>query len=187
MLRLIFILTILTFVSCNNQSDSIDNSIKQQAKPKINFATCFANIDTLKAGQSICCSGGTYKIINDKYVIRIFPDFPIQFDSCYSITIDSSNAGRLTELLIFDNKNANLSNICTDIIITNNHSLTRQLIAQSGEIIIGFSDPTELYGNQTHHTTILIKRLVFVDSKTGETIEFENEIIWKVLDTGTPG
>ena len=185
--RLLFIITILTLVSCTHQSNFKDNYAKQQDKPKNTFKTCFADIDTLKAGQSIGCSGGTYKLINNKYVIRILPDFPIQFDSCYSVTIDRSNAKRLTQLLIFDNKDAHLSNICTDIIITNNPKPTRALTAQSGQLVIGFSDPTELYGNKTHHTTVLIKKLVFIDGQTGEKIELENEILWKVLDTGIPG
>lgn len=185
--RLIFILTILALVSCNNQSDTNDKSALLYNKSKNTFSTCFADINTSKVGQTIGCSGVTYKLIDDKYVIRIFPDFPIQFDSCYTITIDSSNARRLTELLIFDNKDANLSNICTDIININNPNPTRQLHAQSGQLIIGFSDPTALYGNQTHHTTILIKKLLFIDSKTGDKKELENELLWKVLDTGTPG
>ena len=121
---LIFILTILTLASCNNKSETTDNSVRQPDKSKNTFVTCFADIDTSKAGQTLGCSGGTYKLINDKYVIRILPDYPIQFDSCYTITIDSLNAGRLTELLIFDNKNANLTNICTDIKITNNRNPT---------------------------------------------------------------
>ncbi|AEA45920.1 hypothetical protein [Fluviicola taffensis] len=187
MYRLLFILTILTFASCNNQSHTTDNSASEPDKSKKTFATCFAEVDTTKTGQSIGCTGGTYKLINDSYVIRIFPNFPIQFDSCYTVTIDSSNAERLTELLVFDNKDATLSNICTDIIITNIPNPTRRLHAQSGQLIIGFSDPTELYGNQTHQTTVLIKKMVFIDPKTGEKIELENEILWKVLDTGTPG
>ena len=180
-------LTILTLESCNNQSNYTDNPTRQTDKSKNTFATCFYNIDTSNAGQSIGCSGGTYKLINDKYIICILPDFPIQFDSCYAITIDSSNARRLTELLVFDNRDASLINICKDIINTNFPKPTQQIYAQSGQVIIGFSDPTELYGNPTHHTTILIKRLVFLDTKTGDKIELENEILWKVLDTGTPG
>lgn len=187
MLRLIFMLAILILAGCSNQNETTDNSVKQPDKSKNTFATCFADIDSSKTGKTIGCSGGAYKLINDKYVIRIFPDFPIQFDSSYIITIDSSNAGRLTELLIFDNKNANLTNICTDIIVINNPNPTRQLQAQSGQLIIGFSDPTELYGKQTHHTTVLIKKLIFFDTKTGEKIELKNEILWKVLNTGTPG
>jgi len=187
MRKLITVLIILTLMSCTNQSDSIENSATLTDKSKNEFATCFADIDSLRAGQSIGCSGGTYMLINDKYVIRIQPIYPIKIDTCYSITIDSSNAEQITELLIFDNNDANLSNICTDIIITNNPVPTRQLHARSGEIIIGFSDPTELYGNKTHRTTVLIKYLVFIDGETGEKIEIENELIWKVLDTGTPG
>jgi hypothetical protein len=194
MRRLIFILTILTLVSCNNQSDTFDFSAIQYENPAIlpdksknTFSTCFADIDTSRAGRALGCSGWTYKLINDKYVIRIFPNVAVQYDSCYTLTIDSSNAGRLTELLIFDNKDANLSNICTDLINVNIPRPKRKLHAQSGQLIVGFSDPTELYGNQTHHTTILIKKLVFIDSITGDKIELENELLWKVLDTGTPG
>jgi len=185
--KLIFILIILTLISCNNHNDSINNSVKQPNKPKNTFANCFADIDTSQAGQSIGCSGGTYKLVNDKYVIRINPNFPIQFDSCYTITIDSLNRKLLTELLVFDNKNASLTNICTDVIITNSAEPTRHLYAQSGQIIIGFSDPSPLYGNETHHTTVFIKNLKFIDSKTGEEIELKNELLWKVLNTGTPG
>lgn len=185
--RLIFILIVLALVCCNKQSDSVKNSATQTDKSKNTFEAHFADIDTLKTGQSIGCSGGVYKLINDTYVIRILPDFPVQFDSCYSVTIDSSNAERFTELLVFDKRDANLSNICTDVIITNIPKPTRQLHAQSGQLIIGFSDPTDRYGSTTHHTTVLIKRLVFLDSKTGEKIELKNEVLWKVLDTGTPG
>ncbi|MBK7569223.1 MAG: hypothetical protein IPI31_15485 [Bacteroidetes bacterium] len=180
-------LSILTCTICNNNVDSRDNSTELPDKSKNSFETCFGNIDTSKAGKTKGCSGGTYKLINDKYVIRIFPDFNIQFDSCYIVTINSSNAERLTELLIFENNNANLTNICTDIIIVNNPKPTRQLYAQSGQLIIGFSDPIDLYGSPTCHTTILIKRLVFIDRQTGDKIVIENELLWKVLDTGTPG
>ncbi len=182
MRNLIYMLTALILASCDNNS-STDNPTQPQEKATNTFTTCFANIDTSKTGQTIGCSGWTYKLINDKYVICILPNGPVQFDSCYTLTIDSSNAG----LLVFDNKDAHLANICTDVIITNNPTPTRHLYAQSGKIIVGFSDPTELYGNATYHTTVLIKRIVFVDNKTGGKIELENELLWKVKDLGTPG
>ena len=187
MTRLLSILTILTFTSCNSQSDTPENFAIEADKSENTFAICFADIDTSNAGQSIACSAGTYKLINDKYVIRILHDFPIQLDSCYSITIDSTKAGVLTELLVFDYKDASLTNICSDILLENFSGPSRKLYPKSGEVIIGHSDPTELYGNKTQRTTILIKNLVFTDSKTGETIEITNELIWKVLNKGTPG
>ncbi len=187
MRRLTIFLTILILASCLGQSDPTNNNARRREKFKNTFASCFAGIDTSKVGKSVGCSGGTFKLINDKYVICILPDFPVQFDSCYRITIDSTNAESLTELLIFDNDSANLTNICTDVIITNIASPTRQLSAQGGQLIIGFSDPTEYYGNQTYHTTILVKKLVFIDNNTGEKIELRNELLWKVLNTGIPG
>ena len=187
MCRLIFILTILTLLGFHNRSNPKHNSVGQPDKSKSTFATCFANLDTSKAGESIACSGKTFKLINERYVIQIFPDLPIQFDSCYTIIIDSLNGRRLTGLFVFNNKDANLTNICRDVLIINGPAPTKELYAQSGQIIIGFSDPTELYGNQTYHTTILIKGLVFIDSSTGYKIELENELLWKVLDLGTPG
>jgi hypothetical protein len=187
MRKLIFIAGVLIFVRCTNQNETKDSSLEQSGGLKDIFKTCFAHIDTLKIGQSIGCSNGAYKLINNKYVIRILPNFPIQFDSCYAITIDSSNGKLLTELLVFDNKDANLTNICTDLINTTASKPSRQLYAQSGQLIIGSSDPTELNGTKTSRTTIFIKRLLFIDSKTGEKIELANELLWKVLNTGTPG
>lgn len=184
--RLFYIISILFLVSCASDN-SIDNSAKPQTNPKKSFETCFANIDTSNTSQTSACISGTYKLVSDKYVIRIFPDFPIQFDSCYSITIDSINGQRFTELLVFDKNNASLTNICSDLTITNSPEPTRHLYAQSGQVIIGFSNPTELYGNKTHHTTVLIKNLIFIDKSTGEKIELKNELLWKVLNLGTPG
>ena len=183
----LFIFFVLTLSSCNNRQDNTHNLKTQTKTSANNFATCFKNIDTSKAGKSISCSGGVYKLINGKYVLHISADFPVQFDSCYNIIIDTSNAKHLTELLSFKNNEANLTNICTDVFVTNIPKPTKQLFAQIGQLIIGFSDPTELYGTKTYRTTILIKNLVFVDSVTGEKTEIKNELIWKVLNLGTPG
>lgn len=187
MYRLIFMLTILALASCNNQNSRAEKPQQLPYNPQNTFATCFVDVDSSNTGQSVGCSGATYKLINDIYVVCINPAVPIRFDSCYHITIDSSNAGEIAKLLVFDKKNANLTNICTDIHTTNNPKPTRQLAAQSGQLIIGFGDPLTLYNNKTQHTTILIKRLLFVDTETGEKIELENEILWKVLDRGMSG
>lgn len=176
----------MTFASCNNHNNTKVDA-NQPAKPIHSFEDSFADIDTTMAGQSIGCAAGTYKLINDKYVIHILHQFPVHFDSCYSVTIDSMQNGFIIELFVFDNNNANLTNICTDVIVTNNPGPTRLLNAQSGQLIIGFSDPLDYYGHMSHHTSILIKNLVFVDAKTGEKIELKDELIWKVLDRGIPG
>jgi hypothetical protein len=182
---LILVLTIFTFLACHKQrevtSDSthIDNSIRTLEK-------CFINIDTVTVGQTIGCVGGIYKLIDDRYVVRLDLDVPIQFDSCYTISIDTLD-GKWAELWVFDNKNASLTNICTDILITNSSGPARKLHAKSGQLVIGFSDRTEYYGNATQYTTVLIKSLLFTDFKTGKSIELKNELLWKVLDLGTPG
>ena len=185
--RFIFILTILSLFNCNYQSKKTAFSKTQPNTSKNKSTNCFSDIDTTKNGMTISCSGGIYKLINNKFVVHILPDFPVKFDSCYTITIDSSNAEKLTELLIFDSKNANLTNTCTDLIKLHNPNPSRTLHAESGQLIVRFSDPTELYGNRTYHTTILIKRLIFYDYKTRKKIELKNELLWKVLNTGTPG
>lgn len=183
---LILVLTILTFLACRKQRDKTSDSVLLVDNSIANFEKYFINIDTTAAGQTIGCIGGVYKLVNDRYVIRLNFDLPIQFDSCYTISIDTLN-GELAELWIFDNKDASLTNACTDTFITNSPEPTRKLQAKSGQLVIGFSDPTEYYGNSTQHTTVLIKSLVFTDFKTGERIELKNELLWKVLDLGTPG
>lgn len=187
MSKYIFILIISTLTSCIKQKKPSGNFIDQPAKSSKTFSDCFANVDTSKAGQSIGCSAGIFKRINERYVIRLAQDFPIQFDSCYTVTIDRSNAKKLTELLVFHDKNATLGNICTDLMIPNWPTPIRRLYAESGQITVGFSNPTELYGNSTNHITVLIKKLVFIDIGTGEHIVLENELLWKVLNLGTPG
>ena len=182
----IYILSLLTFASCNNQHDTKVDA-KQPVKSIHTFENCFGGIDTTNAGQSIGCAAGTYKLINDKYVFYIRHPLPVQFDSCYSVTIDSMQKEFIIELFVFDHNQANLTNICTDVIRVNNPEPTRLLAAQSGQLIIGFSDPIDYYGHMSHHTSILIKQLVFIDAKTGEKIELKDELIWKVLDTGRPG
>jgi hypothetical protein len=81
-----FLLFISTFISCDNQHLS-----KESDKIQNTFAVCFANVDTTKGGQNISCGDGVYKLINEKYVLWVSLCFPIQYDSCYIVTIDSLN------------------------------------------------------------------------------------------------
>jgi len=185
------ILVLLISLSCNNPAPSPEDALEKKdslpAQSTHNSLQCFIGIDTTNIGQTVGCSYAAYKLLNKNYVIYIRPDFPIQYDSCYSITIDSTNGKNLTGLLVFDHKNANLNNLCTDLIVTDNPEPSRKLFAQSGSLILAFSNSKDSQGFPTNYVTVLIKKLVFIDFKTGKKIEIENELLWKVQDLGTPG
>ena len=176
-----FLLFVATFTSCDNQHLS-----KESDKIQNTFAVCFANVDTTKVGQSISCGNGVYKLINEKYVLWVSLRFPVQYDSCYIVTIDSLNGIETAQLVFYPQDKATLANHCSDIVICNNPIPTKTLIAERGQLLIGFSNPTMLQGYKTQHTSVFIKNLVFVDKDTGEKIEIKNELIWKVLYLGTP-
>ena len=194
--RQIFLFSLLILVGCSYQTKSVVTAQRLPDEPERGnhrgvVAPCFAGIDASRARESIGCSAGFFGVIDDKHVVGVFPELLVQFDRCQTVDVDSSNA-RLAELWAFDSKDAVicndlLANICTDLIVDNCPKPDRKLYAQSGQLIIAFSDLTELYGHQTHRTTVLIKNLVFVDSRTAEKIELKNELLWKVLDLGTPG
>lgn len=176
-----FLLFVSTFTSCDKKHLS-----KESDKIQNTFAVCFANVDTTKVGQSISCGNGVYKLINEKYVLWVSLRFPVQYDSCYIVTIDSLNGIGTAQLVFYPQDKATLADHCNDIIICNNPIPTKTLIAERGQLLIGFSNPTMLQGYKTQHTSVLIKNLVFVDKDTGEKIEIKNELIWKVLYLGTP-
>lgn len=185
----LLLLIVLAVASCTNQQN---RDLKSQetavpVQPKSDFEIKFAHADTTKAGESVACIGGIYKLINDKYVIHFTSELPVQFDSCYTIDFKDINRKLKAELLIFTNKKSNLVNICTDLISPNNPEPLRTAYTESGKVLFGYSNPTKLYGNQTQSSSIWIKELIFVDPKTGEKIKISNELLWKVLDLGTPG
>jgi len=188
MSKISYLFAALIFLSCTNDPKPISNTtIKPfEAKTPI-FTDCFAGIDTTAAGISISCSGDLFTVINDHYVIRIHPDLGIFLDSCYTLSIGKWNEGMVTELFIYDNQDAKQAQFCSDIGLIGAPKPSRIVRAQDGQLIVRVSDPIELNGNRQHHTTVLIKKLVFKDSKTGKNIVFENELLWKVLDLGTPG
>ncbi|MDQ3110419.1 MAG: hypothetical protein M3R17_11045 [Bacteroidota bacterium] len=151
-----------------------------------NLLSCFVGIDTTNKGHALYCSGAAFKLVSDKYVLYINPVFPLQYDSCYTVTVDSINGKGLARLYVYDHHNAHLTNFCTDLYITNFPEPTRELHAQSGNFILAFTDPDTLY-HFAQHVTILVKQLTFIDSKTGEKIEIKNELFWKVGNLGMPG
>lgn len=153
----------------------------------MDFATAFSGVDTTKAGLTVGCSSGEYKLVSDKYVLHFKPYFPAQFDSSYAVEISTVNASQIVELLVYDNNKSSLSSFCSDVVSTDASEPSRRLVATQGNIVVGYSDPTELSGNKTQRLTILVKDLTFTDENTGEKIELKNELLWKVLDIGTPG
>jgi hypothetical protein len=183
-----FICCFFVIASCEFQQNGKKSGMKSKSISKNTFANCFSNLDTIiDSNIQIACIAGVYKRISNRYVVRILPTQPIQFDSCCIINLENVNEKLVVELLIFDQNDASLTNICSDIQFINFPKPTKILSAQIGELVIGYSDPTELYGNNTYHTTIFIKHLLFSDPISKDKIEVNNELLWKVLNMGTPG
>ena len=138
------------------------------------------------------CSGGYYKVISDQYIIRINSDINVRYGECLEIKVDSNNYEMIAELLIFDKGEASLMNICTDMIISElNGKKTPMPVNRIqkcyGNIFVGKTDPTDYYGNMMPKLTIRIEELKFIDDKSKEIITIKDELLWKVLNTGTPG
>lgn len=114
----------------------------------------------------------------------------LEYGEC--LEIDSVESEITVELLIFNKGDASLMNICTDVIISEINGKKapkpiNRIQKCYGKIIIGKTDPTDYYGNEMPKMTIRIDNLSFIDPETGEIIKIENELFWKVLNTGTPG
>ncbi len=190
MKKLYYLLTIVLLAACTNQQTSKKTDKFRAEEPITVPMPCFAGIDTTKAGESIACGQSVYKLVNNQYVLRINPKFSPSPGKCHHITLDSLSGSLLTELIIYDKKNASLTNYCSDIIIRMENGppvVTRHLHAVKGEFMIGYSDSSSENGLLNYRQSIFIKNLLFRDPKTGKKIEIKNELIWKVRDIGTPG
>jgi len=165
-------------------SDAFSDTSKIPVQKR--FTSCFKNIDTTKTGYAVSCSWGTYKLINNKYILRIATQlYPPKINWCYDITINKLNLKPLVELLVYDKNNATLSNICTDMGDLNNPHPSRRFQSTTGQVIIGFTAAKNSYDDLD--ISVLLRDIFFTDSTTGERIEFKNELIWKVLYDGIPG
>jgi hypothetical protein len=154
---------------------------------KRTFAYCFSNIDSTKNGETVGCADNYYKLINNKYVVCISPKAPIKIGACDVLRFDTTSLQFNAKLLIFDNRDAHLSNICTDLDLVNLPRPSRIVDLKFGELQIGYSDVQELYGNYTYCTTIIVKTLEFLDSTTSEQIILKDQLLWKVLNQGNSG
>lgn len=180
----ILILIGFTFSSflCSEDKPQNQNTIQNKA------LACFQGVDTTQEDNSIGCVAGFYKLIDSNLVIKFTANlakFP--YDKCQNIDIDSSNGSNYVELFIYKDGEANLSNICTDLIMMGNKQPLRSISPIKGQIIVGVSDPTDYYGNIKPRVTILIKELLFFDSKTKKEVVLKDILLWKVLDMGMPG
>lgn len=192
--NIIYILISIIILGCNSneiaknatqEKNTIEKS--KSVVSKNHFDDCFAESDSIFTHETIGCSGGYYKLINDEYVLRISSELNVDYGDCKILSIDSSEESPLTELLIFEKGKATLTNICTDVILVNAVEPIKTLCQGYGQITIGKSDSTDYYGNEMPRMTIRVDYLTFIDSHTGKEIKIENELFWKVLNTGTPG
>lgn len=194
MKKVIYVLISVLILGCNS-TETTKNAIQEKnaiekfdsVVSKKNFDDCFVEPDSSYIQETIGCSGGYYKLINDQYVLRISSELNIDYGDCDIILIDSSGKSLLTELLIFEKGKASLTNICTDDILVNATEPIKTLKQGYGQITIGKTDPTDYYGNEMPKMTIRVDNLTFIDPQTGKEIKIENELFWKVLNTGTPG
>ncbi|MCF8295924.1 MAG: hypothetical protein K9J13_00145 [Saprospiraceae bacterium] len=193
---LLFISIIVFVLSCS--SNKTEKTIEQSMDsiPELvvgnSFDNCFPKPDTNFEQTVIGCSGGYYKVVSDQYVIRINSDIKVDYGECIEIEIDSTESEMTVELLVFKKGDASLMNICTDIKISElNGKKIPEPISRIqkcyGKIVIGKTDPTDYYGNEMPKMTIRIEELTFIDIETKDTITFKDELLWKVLNTGTPG
>jgi hypothetical protein len=194
MKKIVYILISLIVIGCNsnetrkNETESHNTiEVADSVVSENNFNNCFVEPDSSYIQESIGCSGGYYKLINDQYVLRISSELNVEYGDCDIVSIDSSEQSLLAELLIFEKGKASLTNICTDVILVNAPEPINTLKHGYGQIAIGKTDPTDYYGNEMPKMTIRVDHLTFIDPHTGEEIKIKNELLWKVLNTGTPG
>jgi hypothetical protein len=173
---------LLSVVDCGkkDQQQNVTNKIPIVSE-------CFKNIDTTQQSINVGCISGFWQIIDSNLVIKIAPNISqMPYNKCFTIDIDSTNTEALTELFIFKEGEANLANICSDIIFTKKEPL-RSFHAVSGQIIVELTEPTDYYGNIKPKVSIFINELIFINPKTKKKIELRHVLLWKILDFGTPG
>ena len=140
---------------------------------------CFAGVDTSgNPDLSTTCITGTYKVIDNKYILYIPPFYPDnRWGKCYDIF-----AGNTIELWIY-NGNASLQNICTDMFYPNMPQPIKKLKAIKGIITFGFT-----YDKKWKETivTVIMKDLLFINTDSS-SINFPTEVIWKTIDQEMPG
>ena len=150
-----------------------------------NPADDFALIDTSKAGSSIGCGGSLFKLLNDSCVLVIH--LPSHLPDGVHLQVDSIHSPASADLYLFSKDSASLMNICTDLIISNAPRPIATLQAFSGELVFRRESPIPLYGSLAPVSSIIVKYLSFADSTSTFELHVKDELLWRVVDLGTPG
>jgi hypothetical protein len=159
-----------------------DNNKQEEEELK----ECFLNCDTVEVGKSMGCSDSYYKIIGEKFILKITPHTVLRFDSCQTIYLDSINGPDWAHLLLYMNPENIMSRPC-EIPDNGVYDIPLKIIpASSGTLVMEHTHETKA-GKRSQYTTILIKHVFFKDPETGEKIEVKNELIWKVRDPEAAG
>ena len=113
-----YFLFTLIFLSCSSPTE---NEIKEPESPvdvdvESTFDNCFSAPDSKFQQTVVGCSGGSYKLINDQYVLRIYSDQVTEYGDCQFLTNDSLSQNFNATLIMFNKGQASLANICTDMV-----------------------------------------------------------------------
>ena len=149
------------------------------------FSNCFGTSDSTNEQVTAGCSSVFYKLIDSKTILRIHVNLIVDYDECMEIQLGELDS--YAHLLIFENEQFELTNICTDVIIVNADKPIKTLKATAGKLRIGKSDPTDYYGNQMPKISIFVEQLDFRHANSNEVTNIQDELLWKVLDTGEQG
>lgn len=189
-LIVLFVITIVFCLHSCQVNSREDNNPKKEVLIKTHekFKNCFKEIDSNTVINSIGCNFGIYGLISDKYVIEIksniFNEYNNVFNvnGCISYSIEENNLN--CTLFIFNDKEANLRNLCTDLIIIPNPESIRKIQGINGELK-GLSEKHKI----TSLATFELNNLVFLDSLDGKVkeIKFDKLTLWEVKNLGTPG
>jgi starvation-inducible outer membrane lipoprotein len=175
--RALFISLALIISACSAPPEDNNELEKEELKE------CFLNCDTIEVGKSIGCAGAYYKMINEKFILKITPHTILRFDSCQTIYLDSINGTDWAHILFYNDPRNFMENTCQASGKNTSEVPSKIIPASYGTLIIEHTHET-IAGKTSQYTTILIKHVFFKDPVTGEKIEVENELIWKVLDAG---
>ncbi len=180
----IFGIFLLGACTQNNTTENVHTSYEIMNS---SFHEYFDELDTTRTDNTIGCVSGFFKKLDANYVIRIVPNLDLVYNSIEKYEIKGFTNDLVLELFEYKEGKANLTNICTDILVVNNPEPIQKYSNCKGTVVIGKSNPTQYYGNEMPRVSIHLKNLIFYDSLGNEVLKIKDELLWKVLHLGTPG
>ena len=186
--RILTFICITLLIGCSTKGENsfVEDIADVEIKDN-KFSNCFSKMDTSDYRPTVGCSGGYYKTLNDQYVIKLSSFVEFEYNDCQRVNVDDQFSNIRAELYVFEQGQASLVNLCADVIITNAPKAIQTITASSGKIIVGKSNPTDYYGNTMPRFSFYIEELNFIDTLKSDTIRIKDELLWKVLNRGTPG